>query len=86
MLVTPGVLLTITILSWAENDLMGYGDYTYPDGVQAMGWVLEMAPLAITFLFPIYTIFAYNKKVRGIFYLLTVFLGSFLCQLYPPKE
>ena len=67
IVVTPLVLLVITVLAWIDNDLMSYGDYVYPDAVQAMGWVLEMAPLVIAGVFPIYTIYKLSKQVL-IFY------------------
>ena len=37
--------------------------YVYPDAWQAVGWVMELTPLAVVLLFPIYTLFWAKRRL-----------------------
>ena len=60
------VLFTIAILSWVDHTDLAYDDYTYPDAVQAIGWVIEVGPLFIVALYPIWSVYRlYQDGARG---------------------
>ena len=45
---------------------MTFGDYKFPDGVEAAGWVMELLPLFIAILYPIIPLIrAYRQGFRG---------------------
>ena len=52
-LVSPAVLAFITILAWVNHEPMKYDNYQFPAGIEALGWIMELAPLAIVLLYPI---------------------------------
>ena len=37
--------------------------YVYPDAWQAVGWVMELTPLAVVLLFPVYTLFWAKRRL-----------------------
>ena len=39
-----------------------YLDYEYPSGIQAMGWIIEMLPVAVVLVYPIWTVYSYKTK------------------------
>ena len=53
VLITPGILAFITVLAWADHEPMSYDDYQFPASVEALGWIMELLPLAIVLLYPI---------------------------------
>lgn len=61
-LVSPLVLAFITVVSWIDYDKMDYSGYVYPTGIQALGWIIELLPLFITFLFPFWSIYSMKRK------------------------
>lgn len=62
MVITPLILFAIAVLSWFNHEILGYGDYEYPQGIQILGWVFEIGPMAFTVLFPIWPLY---KSVRN---------------------
>ena len=65
-LVTPAVLAFVTIYAWVTHDPMTFGDYKFPDGVEAAGWFMELLPLLIAILYPIIPLIrAYREGFRG---------------------
>ena len=65
-LVTPAVLAFVTIYAWVTHDPMTFGDYKFPDGVEAAGWFMELLPLLIAILYPIIPLTrAYREGFRG---------------------
>eukprot|EP00095_Tigriopus_kingsejongensis_P011597 maker-scaffold297_size217559-snap-gene-1.20 protein:Tk11597 transcript:maker-scaffold297_size217559-snap-gene-1.20-mRNA-1 annotation:"sodium- and chloride-dependent glycine transporter 2-like" len=62
VVVAPVVLFVITILSWINHEDMAYNDYVYPDIVQGFGWAMEMIPLGITILYPLWTLYKSRSK------------------------
>ena len=60
------MLAFVTIYAWATHDPMTFGDYKFPDGVEAAGWVMELLPLFIAILYPIIPLIrAYRQGFRG---------------------
>ena len=51
--VTPIILVSISVLSWANHVPMKYDDYEFPPIVEAFGWIIELLPLFIVFFYPI---------------------------------
>ena len=56
MVITPIVLLIITILSWINREPLKYEDYEFPVTVERFGWVIELGPLIFVFIMPLYDI------------------------------
>ena len=44
-----------------------FQDYVYPDGIQVLGWLVEMFPLALPLAVALYTVFnrILNKDYEG---------------------
>ena len=60
------MLAFVTIYAWATHDPMTFGDYKFPDGVEAAGWVMELLPLFIAIFYPIIPLIrAYRQGFRG---------------------
>ena len=60
------MLAFVTIYAWATHDPMTFGDYKFPDGVEAAGWFMELLPLLIAILYPIIPLIrAYREGFRG---------------------
>ena len=60
------MLAFVTIYAWATHDPMTFGDYKFPDSVEAAGWVMELLPLFIAILYPIIPLIrAYRQGFRG---------------------
>jgi hypothetical protein len=55
--VTPAILTGITIMGWIDNSPMSLDGYEYPQEWEVVGWVMELLPLAVVILYPIYTTF-----------------------------
>ena len=61
--VTPLWLTVITIADWAQKEDLELDGYVYPDAWQAVGWAMELAPLAVVLLFPVYTLFWAKRRL-----------------------
>merc|ERR1719148_229924 len=65
-LLTPGLLSAITVLAWVNHEPMEYDGYEFPASIEAVGWIMEMLPLIIVLLYPIFPLYkAYNEGFRG---------------------
>ncbi|TRY76399.1 hypothetical protein TCAL_11783 [Tigriopus californicus] len=62
VVVTPLLLAIITILSWINHEDMAYNNYVYPNSVQICGWVMELLPLGITAVYPLWTLCKARSK------------------------
>ena len=60
--VTPGILLALAISSWFWRLPLAYGDYVYPDSIQAFGWIIEMTSPVLIVLYPFYTLLRLRLK------------------------
>lgn len=65
--ITPVVLAVLTVMSWINHGQLEYDDYVYPSSIQGFGWAMELMPLALTLLIPIYSIYSMRRRkgVRG---------------------
>jgi len=64
IVVSPIILITITILAWVNPTPLRFSDKDdpYPEGVQAVGWLMEFTPTAIAILYPLWVIKRYREK------------------------
>jgi solute carrier family 6 amino acid transporter-like protein 5/7/9/14 len=62
--ITPVILAFITVMAWVENEPMELNNYTYPGGWQAFGWLIEIAPLVVTFCYPIITVLKLKRDLK----------------------
>lgn len=60
---TPLVCLVVLIKGWIDFKPESFLDYTYEPAVQALGWVLELYPIAITLLVLVGTMI--KRKMDG---------------------
>jgi len=50
VLITPGFVVTITVIGFTERKLDQHEGYIYPDSVQALGYLVELFPICIIFI------------------------------------
>ena len=62
-IITPIGIAFITVYYWADHQDDAYLNYVYPSGAQALGWFIELVPLAIVVCFSFVVI--WKKVVRG---------------------
>ena len=64
--VTPVILVAISILSWVHHVPMKYDDYEFPPIVEAFGWIIELLPLFIVSLYPLFPLYkAWSQGFSG---------------------
>ena len=49
------------IQAWVEFTGTTFEDYEYSAGWEAFGWILELTPIIMTVLFPLYLIFKLSR-------------------------
>ena len=76
MIVTPGVLIVITVLSWVNHEPLKYEDYEFPQGVEIFGWFVELGPLIFVFGMPIYDVIKMRRKGHNWSYISTALFKS----------
>ena len=69
MVVTPGLLLIVTIMAWVNWEPNGFADAIYPPGVQFMGWGLELFGTAVFIFFAIWAMVSRKRKDKSISWL-----------------
>ena len=50
LVVTPAIVLVITVVGFTDRHLDSLDDYTYPDGAQALAYMLELSPVLLVIL------------------------------------
>ncbi|CAB4060616.1 unnamed protein product [Lepeophtheirus salmonis] len=60
--ITPVILIVIVILRWSNIKKVSFEDYEFPSYIQAFGWILELSPLMVLFIFPIPILIQYWIK------------------------
>jgi H+/gluconate symporter-like permease len=55
IVITPILIATVTVMSWGDKQKDHYLDYVYPDGVQFLGWIIELLAISIVVIVGIYT-------------------------------
>ena len=65
VVLTPAVLVVITILTWINHEDLAFNDYVFPEWAQGLGWAMELVPLAIVLLWPFWSIYRLSKKHKG---------------------
>ena len=64
--VTPVILVSISVLSWVHHVPMKYDDYEFPPAVEAFGWIIELLPLFIVLLYPLFPLYkAWSQGFSG---------------------
>ena len=61
---TPLVCLVVIIKGWVDFKPESYLDYTYEPAVQALGWIFELYPIAITLVVLVATMV--QRKRQGL--------------------
>jgi len=62
--VTPIILVTLVLLTWIEFDGMSLNGKTYPGWAEGLGWFIELVPVSIAVLYPLYAFYAEGKKLK----------------------
>jgi solute carrier family 6 amino acid transporter-like protein 5/7/9/14 len=62
--ITPVILAFLTVMAWVEYVPMELNNYTYSNGWQAFGWAVELGPIAVTFLYPIFYVYRVRNKLQ----------------------
>jgi len=67
--VSPLVLALVIVLKWVDYKNMEFKTgtreedvYLYPAGVQALGWIFELAPTILTIVYPLWVVHRYRQK------------------------
>jgi len=61
LVISPVIICVVTIMKWINSKPIKYDDVEYPAGVQAVGWIFELFPSAITIGYFIYSIVRNGK-------------------------
>ncbi len=61
--VTPVIVCVITFLAWVYFEKDQFEDYVYPAGAEAIGWGLELFPVAVVLFTGIFTV--WKRKRAG---------------------
>ena len=56
VIITPIMIAMVTILAWANFPGDFFLDYTFPGGVTAMGWMMELLAVFVVFIFSVVTV------------------------------
>ena len=60
---TPLVLAFLAVQAWVVFEGTTFEDYEYSSGWEAFGWLLELTPIIVTALFPLYLVFKFYRLV-----------------------
>ena len=58
---TPLVLAFLAIQAWVVFEGTTFEEYEYSSGWEAFGWLLELTPIIVTALFPLYLVFKFSR-------------------------
>ena len=58
---TPLVLAFLAVQAWVVFEGTTFEDYEYSSGWEAFGWLLELTPIIVTALFPLYLVFKFYR-------------------------
>ena len=74
VLITPGILVVIIILAWADHTPLKYEDYEFPQSIEALGWFIELGPLMFVFIFPLYDAIKMAREGHNAKYILNALI------------
>ena len=60
--ITPVMILFLIVMKFIQFQPYHYGDYVYPDGIQALAWLIPSTSVVILPLISIYQIGYYRGK------------------------
>ena len=63
---TPLICLIVLIKGWVDFVPEHYLDYTYEPAVQALGWILELYPIAITVIIGVWNVWRLRRAGHSV--------------------